>query len=179
MKKHTLALLLILCASTAEAKILKFNDLETFREVKSFYQRLEATKQPQSEIYGTYGVALLDEVNRDVNRQIRYLAESADGIQWQTPAETKKLGTGDCEDYAAAKWKVLLDNGIPETDMYFFYGTHKAINRQHVELMVYLNGNTYYLDNDDEDITVSRINPEFLTYMLNRWGVTVYNPYKE
>ena len=44
-----------------------------------------------------------------VNQRARYQHEPDGKDVWQTPAETYRLGTGDCEDFAAAYWFEVLD----------------------------------------------------------------------
>lgn len=49
-------------------------------------------------------------VNKAVNFAIRYQDDPAD--VWQTPNDTMKSGTGDCEDYAILKYAALKSLGV-------------------------------------------------------------------
>lgn len=57
---------------------------------------------------------LLDSVNLFVNKYVQYRSDQAvwgKPDKWQTPDETEKLATGDCEDYAILKARKLVKNG--------------------------------------------------------------------
>lgn len=54
----------------------------------------------------------LTEINDRVNAAIEYQGEPAGEDHWQTPAESRELGTGDCEDIAIAKYIELRAAGI-------------------------------------------------------------------
>lgn len=62
---------------------------------------------------------LIMAVNIAVNRKIQYKPDAVD--HWQSPAETARLGTGDCEDYAIAKYFELRKNGVPDSEMWLVY----------------------------------------------------------
>lgn len=49
-------------------------------------------------------------VNKAVNFAIRY--QDDDTNIWQTPNDTLKIGTGDCEDYAILKYAALKSLGV-------------------------------------------------------------------
>ncbi len=53
------------------------------------------------------------ELNLSVNRLIKYKAEPPGQDTWQTPAETLRLGHGDCEDFAILKYALLSQAGVP------------------------------------------------------------------
>lgn len=48
-----------------------------------------------------------------VARRIRYKQEPKRTDKWQTHAETQRLGTGDCEDFAILVAHLCLKAGIP------------------------------------------------------------------
>ena len=56
---------------------------------------------------GRSEINVLTEVNRYVNSRIIYRHEPESEDKWQTPEETLKLGTGDCEDIALLKADIL------------------------------------------------------------------------
>lgn len=91
-------------------------------------------------------------VNRWVNRNIEYITDKENqGIAdyWQSPRETLKALQGDCEDYAILKYFMLINWGIPDTELMIWYG--KTSIGPHA-VTTYKNG---ILDNrTDELITV-------------------------
>lgn len=88
---------------------------------------------------------LLSRVNRRVNTAIRP-AEDRDvygrSNYWTLP----KDGRGDCEDYAMAKTKALLDAGFPGSKMAVSVVLDRSGNN-HAVLMVRLSGGDFVLDN--------------------------------
>ena len=63
-------------------------------------------------------------VNSQVNNMLTYRTDRDE--HWQTLAETLRLRTGDCEDYAIAKYEKLLARGIPESDLKIAVGRYKG-----------------------------------------------------
>lgn len=87
----------------------------------------------------------IGKVNKMVNKSIRYVRESSDN--WSPVAETLARGTGDCEDFAIAKMRILSALGVPEKDVYLVIGYDVMLRSYHAVLAVELNGEIYYLDN--------------------------------
>jgi predicted transglutaminase-like cysteine proteinase len=54
--------------------------------------------------------SLIDDINYRVNKLIAYKRDSVEN--WQRPEVTKRIGTGDCEDYAILKAKMLVEAGV-------------------------------------------------------------------
>lgn len=65
---------------------------------------------------------------------------------WATPYEFMK-NSGDCEDYATAKFFALKKLGVPVESMRVVALMDKIRNIGHAVLVVYLDGNAYVLDN--------------------------------
>lgn len=64
-------------------------------------------------------------VNRWVNRNIEYITDKENqriADYWQTPRETLKSLKGDCEDFAILKYFMLINWGIPDTELMIWYG---------------------------------------------------------
>jgi predicted transglutaminase-like cysteine proteinase len=62
----------------------------------------------------------LDSINLYANKNIKYMSDQAvwgKPDKWQTPDETEKLGTGDCEDYAIVKARRLVMAGADPAAM--------------------------------------------------------------
>mgnify|MGYP007100049409 CR=1 FL=1 len=64
-------------------------------------------------------ILLITAINTELNHAIRYKPDVGD--YWQAPSETFRLGTGDCEDYAIAKYYRLLQIGLSPDDMAIVY----------------------------------------------------------
>lgn len=139
----------------------------------SLFERLDAERPPHYHSTNT-GAALLREVNDHFNASITYTSEPAGADHWQTPTETDRLRTGDCEDFAIAKAAALLQNGIPESSIDYYQGSTRTGGEMHFILRVTLGGNTYYLDNMTSSITENPLNTNGLTFAFNRRGLTYY-----
>ncbi|WP_421361562.1 transglutaminase-like cysteine peptidase [Agrobacterium rosae] len=90
-------------------------------------------------------LALVTKVNRQVNAAIRPAEDSVvygRSNYWTLP----KDGRGDCEDYAMAKTKALLDAGFPASKMAMSVVLDRGGNN-HAVLMVRLSDGDYILDN--------------------------------
>lgn len=88
---------------------------------------------------------LLTEVNRKVNSAIRPVDDAVvygRSNYWSLP----KDGRGDCEDYAMAKTKALLDAGFPSNKMSVSVVLDRSGNN-HAVLLVRLSDGEYVLDN--------------------------------
>ena len=65
---------------------------------------------------------------------------------WATPYEFVRK-SGDCEDYAIAKYFALRSLGVPASQMRIVAVMEKIRNIGHAVLVVYMNDNAYVLDN--------------------------------
>lgn len=84
-------------------------------------------------------------MNLAVNEMITYRDDPDD--HWQTPAETLKLRTGDCEDYALLKFGTLLNVGVLNVMLVLAEIARMPQNQPHAFLIVELNGQRRVLDN--------------------------------
>lgn len=93
-------------------------------------------------------LSIVEEVNRRVNRDIRYSDDmSLYGVReyWATPTETLKAKAGDCDDYAILKYYTLKPY-IKEGELWYAFGSFKGIT--HLFLLYYdKDGVAYALDN--------------------------------
>lgn len=88
---------------------------------------------------------LLNKVNRKVNSAIKPVDDAivyGRSNYWSLP----KDGRGDCEDYAMAKTKALLDAGFPSNKMSVSVVLDRSGNN-HAVLLVRLSDGEYVLDN--------------------------------
>ena len=88
----------------------------------------------------------LQALNTYVNDRITYFPDFG-GDYWQTPEETLRLGTGDCEDYVFLKASLT---GYPQR-----LHIVQAPNSLHAILEVEVRGRSWYLDNRFPDILTS------------------------
>ena len=146
MRKLLKLLILSTCLTSNYSLAREAKVTQPYAKAKEFYIRYDSNLQPVFK-HSEKDFKLLIAVNHEVNGGFSYIAEPKGQDYWQTPAETLNIGGGDCEDFAILKWKMLLDAGIPEKDMYFLQGVTEDTKEPHVELVVKLNDETYYLDN--------------------------------
>lgn len=82
----------------------------------------------------------VQEVNSRVNASIRPSAEASGKDDWRVEPRT-----GDCEDYAITKRRLLIARGIGSANARIAVAELKGGN--HAVLLVTLSGQTYVLDN--------------------------------
>ena len=124
------------------------------------------------------GRARLGEVNRAINLRIRPMSDLANHGQddvWNPPLTTFALGTGDCEDYALAKYVALQETGVAVHDLRIVILRDNLRQTHHAVLAARLNGNWFMLDNRLlimlEDHQVRGYQPIFV---LDHNGVRLY-----
>ena len=97
----------------------------------------------------------LDYANRLINQyrfiNDRKLYKTRD--YWATPLEMATHGQGDCEDFAIAKFALLLAAGVPENAMRVLILDNTRGNYRHAILTVATNQDIYYLDNEKGAVT--------------------------
>lgn len=114
---------------------------------------LQRWKAFVAEQRGKDALAQLDAVNRYVN-QVRYQSDrsryGADD-HWATPAEF--LGqSGDCEDYAIAKYISLRHLGWDEGSLRIVVLNDELRRELHAVLIVFHGGTVYVLDNQAPEV---------------------------
>ena len=120
----------------------------------------------------------LAEINRAINLAIRPMADLVQYGEvdvWSSPLVTFNTGTGDCEDYAIAKYVALQMAGIPAEDLRIvvvldLYGEGHAV------ASVRLDGHWLILDNQRmamvEDVNARTYRPRFV---IDESGVMEYS----
>lgn len=140
-----------------------------------FLTRYDTIPQPPLPSYiqattpGKPHISDLLRVNKEANK-MNYAEEGkyVPGGYWQTPEESIQLQTGDCEDFAVLKWHWLKALGVPEEDMHFAIGMHKAQRMYHAVLRVKLDGKEYFLDNTTLSIVNPTLKDDGITTFINR-----------
>jgi predicted transglutaminase-like cysteine proteinase len=144
------------CASPAALKFLDIVDAARARE----------------------GRARFGEINRAVNLAIRPLSDLAQHGQidvWSPPLATLARGSGDCEDYAIAKFIALRRAGLMPDDLRILV-LHDAISGEdHAVAAARLDGRWLTLDNRRmamiEDTDIRNFRP---TFVIGEHGVMRY-----
>lgn len=114
------------------------------------------------------GRARIGLINRAVNLSIRPVSDMVQyGVEdvWATPLMTFSSGTGDCEDYAIAKYVALREAGIAESDLRLVVVRDNAVHEYHAVTAVRDNGRWLILDNRTlairDDSAIAEFNPLF------------------
>ncbi len=91
---------------------------------------------------------------------------------WATPAEFKKI-SGDCEDYAIAKYFTLRSFGFPMEKMRIVVVKDTILRLAHAILAVYIDGDVYILDNLSRNVLshgrIRNYVPQYSVNEKNRW----------
>ncbi|MBO6783252.1 MAG: transglutaminase-like cysteine peptidase [Alphaproteobacteria bacterium] len=74
---------------------------------------------------------------------------------WSAPVAFMRRGTGDCEDYATAKYEALRALGIPAHEMSVVVFIDPRLRAAHAVLLVRHGGSTYVLDNRYPDLATT------------------------
>lgn len=97
----------------------------------------------------------LARANSFVNRAISFrsdLSATGRGDSWITPAQLFRTGTGDCEDYALAKYWLLRAAGVPEEDMYVMVVADLIARADHAYLAVRVGNGFVLLDSRTDEV---------------------------
>jgi predicted transglutaminase-like cysteine proteinase len=117
-------------------------------------------------------------VNREINQAVRYVSDfDAHGVAdlWSSPLETLAAGTGDCEDYAIAKFAMLLDAGIAEKDLKVLLVRDMAVRQDHAVLAVRIGGRWLVLDNRRFGLVEAGDLPYFMPlFAIDHGGVSLF-----
>lgn len=111
-------------------------------------------------------------INRAVNK-FRYVDDSTNWQRadyWATPLQFLDR-SGDCEDYAIAKYMALREIGVPARDMRIVVLHDRARNMKHAVLAVYVDGRPYILDIWNDDVVAAdEIGTYEPIYSINEQG---------
>lgn len=92
---------------------------------------------------------------------------------WETPVEFFQK-SGDCEDFAIAKYFALRDLGFPASRMRIVVLKDTLRNLEHAVLVVYLDGDAWVLDNLSNAVLshkrLSHYRPQFSVNEEYRWA---------
>ncbi len=88
---------------------------------------------------------------------------------------------GDCEDYAIAKFALLLDAGVAEKDLKILLVRDTAVRQDHAVLAVRVDRHWLALDNRWSRLSETRDLPSFMPlFAIDHGGVSLFAaPYAE
>ena len=92
----------------------------------------------------------LQSVNQWVNARVSFTDDRAD--IWSGADATLRRASGDCEDYAIAKMKLLEAAGVAPTDMYIIIARDLVRRADHALLVVRLDRRLVVLDNSTDQL---------------------------
>ena len=98
-------------------------------------------------------------VNAYVNSSVSYRDDretASSGDYWQSAAETLRRGTGDCEDFAIAKYQMLRGLGFEADDLYVTLARDLARNVDHAVLIVRVGDRHLMLDDATDTLIDAR-----------------------
>jgi predicted transglutaminase-like cysteine proteinase len=126
----------------------------------------------------------VEAVNRNVNQAVRYVSDMQQhGVVdlWSSPLETLATGAGDCEDYAIAKFALLLEAGVAEKDLKILLVRDTAVRQDHAVLAVRVDRHWLALDNRWSRLTETHDLPYFMPlFAIDHGGVSLFAaPYAE
>ena len=109
-------------------------------------------------------------VNHEMNKR-RYLSDQASwGVEdyWETPGEFIRRGSGDCEDFAIAKYLALRRLGWSPDVLRIAAVVDVNGNIGHAVLVATYRGSTYLLDNQIRSVTeTERVRTYVPVYSIN------------
>ena len=94
--------------------------------------------------------AILDDVNRRVNRAIRPVKDHPARDRWSLPLADGRRA-GDCEDYALEKLRALVARGVPRAVLNLATA-HTTWGENHAVLLVATSEGEFVLDNLDPKV---------------------------
>lgn len=109
--------------------------------------RLDEWQQLVVSLHGRTAMAQLKLVNSTINRH-RYIEDWANwdlADYWETPLQFLDR-SGDCEDFAIAKYLALRAGGMPAENMRIVIVHDSSRQRMHAVLAVYVRGRALILD---------------------------------
>ena len=119
------------------------------------------------------GRARIGVINRAINLAIH---PKSDPGHWMVPLDTLSTGSGDCKDYAIAKYVALMEAGIAEEDLRLVIVRDLALGQDHAIVATRLGQDWIMLDNRwltlVQDVKMRRVVPLFV---LDRDGLRQFS----
>ncbi len=159
-------------------------NLSPFTKWTNMFSRFDAAlNRPQNEkvvrewqenlksMQGLPLTAMAQRVNTLVNSYDYILDKSNWGRSdyWETPVEFFARGSGDCEDFAIAKYASLRALGVPEERLRVAIVHDKVKDIPHAILIVYTDGDALVLDNQNKQArSISEVTRYRPIFSINR-----------
>jgi predicted transglutaminase-like cysteine proteinase len=109
------------------------------------------------------GRARIGVINRAINLAIH---PKSNPDHWMSPLETLAVGSGDCKDYAIAKYVALVEAGVAEEDLRLVIVRDLALGQDHAIVATRLGQDWIMLDNRwqtlVQDVEMHRVVPLFV-----------------
>ncbi len=120
-------------------------------------------------------LALLDDVNYKVNHLLRYKPDA--GSHYQKADESRRLGTGDCEDYAILKAQELKEAGVDVSLLTIAVCETRKSDNLHAVLLVPSRRRVGIFKRRWQDTTVVLDNISDNIYRIENTGYHITNKY--
>jgi predicted transglutaminase-like cysteine proteinase len=116
------------------------------------------------------GRAMIAHINRSMNLMIK----PTDG-SWSSPLDILKSGSGDCKDYAIAKYAALLRAGIPTDQLRLIIVRRSGRKEYHMVVSLFEGGQWLLLDNLTMMLVKDSDRRNYVPqFVLDRTGVRRY-----
>lgn len=140
-------------------------------------QRIDDWQASLGRLAGADEQKQLEEVNRFFNAKLRFRDDRELWHQtdyWATPVQALRIGAGDCEDFAIAKYFSLRQLGVPSEKLRITYVKALTRNQAHMVLTFYASSSAepWVLDNLIDDIRPASQRKDLLpVYAFNAEGL--------
>lgn len=152
---YIIALMLVTGCSTAHDSVSQINDYR-YNQVLAKESKYPI---PKVEFRGT-NKQIIEDVNAYVNDHIKYVSDAETyGVKdyWQSSVETLRRKTGDCEDIALLKRKILHNFNIVSYPLMVY---DNRVMDYHMVLIVKDGSDEYVLDSRNDKIS-NRISKDY------------------
>ena len=120
-------------------------------------------------------LAILDDINYKVNHSLRYKPDV--GSHYQKADESRRLGTGDCEDYAILKAQELKEAGVDVSLLTIAVCTTRKSKQLHAVCLVPSRRRVGIFKRRWQDTTVVLDNLSDNIYRIENTGYVITNKY--
>lgn len=128
------------------------------------------------------GLQQVTMINSWVNHRLRFVDDRVGGDNWASASQSLQRGTGDCEDYAIAKLKLLEASGFDRRALFLVIARDLVRQADHAVLAVQIGADLMILDNMTDRVlpssSVSDYRPIMSFNAFGRWthGYRVKTP---
>ncbi|WP_082073139.1 cysteine protease LapG [Pseudomonas sp. LFM046] len=103
-------------------------------------QRIDEWQATLARLAGADEKKQLEDVNRFFNAKLRFRDDQelwGESDYWATPVQALRIGAGDCEDFAIAKYFSLRELGVPSEKLRITYVKALRLNQAHMVVTYY------------------------------------------